>query len=174
MHRQKWTEGGDNLVQGDVVYFKLTESPLGADWRIGLVEHVKVGRDGVVHEVDVAFKHELDGTSSVVQRPARNLIKLFHLDDTPLMSQIKEIEEFARDLLKEDLPPFKGNEKVEVELGASLGSASSTSSTAKSNLNHIDFRLPEEPEPQEKSAVDPIFDNLDTDRDISTCNLIFI
>ena len=99
MSRQKWHEGGDNICKGDVVYFKLTESPLGADWRIGLVEQVKVGRDGVVREICVTYKHENDGTCMVVERPVRNIVKLFHLDDTCLMDQIKQIEVFAKDLV---------------------------------------------------------------------------
>ena len=110
MVRQKWNEDGINLSKGDIVYFKLTESPMGSDWRVGKVEHVKEGRDGVVREVVVAYKHELDGTSSCVERPARNVVRLFNIDDTPLIDQCKDIEKFASELLRangEWVTPFQ-------------------------------------------------------------------
>ena len=47
-NRQKWHFHSDNLRPGDVVYFKLTESKMSANWRIGKVEEVKAGQDGYV------------------------------------------------------------------------------------------------------------------------------
>ena len=52
----KWYDSSENLVLGDVVYFKLCESKMSATWRLGKVEQVKLGSDGFVHEVDVSYK----------------------------------------------------------------------------------------------------------------------
>ena len=48
MERQKWYLSQENLLPGDIIYFKLTESKMSADWRIGKVEEVMPGQDGYV------------------------------------------------------------------------------------------------------------------------------
>ena len=57
MDKQKWHEQQENLKPGDVVYFKLTESSMSANWRLGKIEAVKVGRDGYVREATIAYKN---------------------------------------------------------------------------------------------------------------------
>ena len=68
------------MQPNDVIYFKLTDSPLAADWRLGKVEFVKDGRDGKVREVGVAYKSQDIGDNkwkhNVVQRPVRSVVKL--------------------------------------------------------------------------------------------------
>ena len=39
-----------------IIYFKLTETKMSVDWRIGEVEEVKVGQDGYVREVNLAIR----------------------------------------------------------------------------------------------------------------------
>ena len=56
MDRPIWHIEGENLKSNDLVYFKLTDSKLAADWRFGKVEYVKVGRDGKVREVGISYK----------------------------------------------------------------------------------------------------------------------
>ena len=45
MDRPKWHLEGESLRTDDLVYFKLTDSKLAADWQLGKVEYVKTGRD---------------------------------------------------------------------------------------------------------------------------------
>ena len=52
LDRQKWHDNDPNLSVNDIVYFKLDDSPLKIDWRVGKVEVVKSGRDGKVREVN--------------------------------------------------------------------------------------------------------------------------
>ena len=56
MDRQKWLKEEEDLKENDIVYFKLTDSALAADWRLGKVEFVKQGRDGKVCEVGISYK----------------------------------------------------------------------------------------------------------------------
>ena len=52
----KWYDASENLVPGDIIYFKLLESKMSATWRLGKVEKVKLGADGFVREVIVSYK----------------------------------------------------------------------------------------------------------------------
>ena len=56
MNKRKWHNHKENMKQGDIVYFKLTESKMSANWRIGKVDDVKFGTDGYVRQVTVAYK----------------------------------------------------------------------------------------------------------------------
>ena len=53
--RQKWIEEGLNPKKDDIVYFMMEEK-VKAVWKVGKVESVKLGRDGKVREVVVAYK----------------------------------------------------------------------------------------------------------------------
>ena len=129
MDRQKWHFRKENLIPGDIVYFKLTESKMSADWRIGKVEAVKIGKDGYVREATIAYKNASsddpsDWTHRTVDRPVRNMVKLFHIDDTCLMDDIRAVNELTKKILEkenlsfDDTPEivdqFKTSEKEEV------------------------------------------------------------
>ena len=103
MDRQKWHVSAPNLKVGHIVYFKLTESKMSADWRVGRVEFVKVSDDEVVRTVGIAYKTEVGESFSIVERPSRAVIRLFHLEDTCLMDQMKSVEKYAEELLKSKL-----------------------------------------------------------------------
>ena len=56
LNRSKWHFRKENLIPGDIIYFKLTESKMSAAWRLGKVEDVKIGKDGYVRKVIVSYK----------------------------------------------------------------------------------------------------------------------
>ena len=56
MDRPKWNQEEENLKEGDLVYFKLTDSKLSADWRYGKVEYAITGRDGKVRSAGISYK----------------------------------------------------------------------------------------------------------------------
>ena len=86
MDRPKWHSKTENLVPNDVVYFKLTESKMSAEWIIGKVESVVIGRDACVREAKIAYKDTSrsdeaeDWIHRSVDRPIRNITKLLYLD----------------------------------------------------------------------------------------------
>ena len=105
LERQKWTQEDPSLSVNDVIYFKLDESAMKADWKIGKVDSVKFGRDGKVREVNVAYKIIKEGlanwTHSVVTRPVREIIKLFELNDTTFADDMRAAHKAAKKILKQ-------------------------------------------------------------------------
>ena len=68
------------------------------------MESVKVGRDGKVRTVNVAYKilkdDAIDSWShNVVTRPVRNIIKLFELNDTTFDEDMKAVHNAAKEIL---------------------------------------------------------------------------
>lgn len=107
MDKQKWHDMKENLKPDDIVYFKLTESKMSATWIVGKVEEVVVGRDGKVREATISYKDTSsdepeDWIHRTVNRPVRNLVKLFHLEDTSLIDDINEVHKLAEEVLKTD------------------------------------------------------------------------
>ena len=97
--RSKWIEEGENLIESDVVYFKLRDSPLHSKWIIGKVEYVVPSRDGKVRTVGIGYKFDTtDGerTFKIVERPVREVVKLMHIDDTSILDDIKNVHNQAR------------------------------------------------------------------------------
>ena len=56
MQRQKWHFSRENLVKGDIVYFKLTENKMLSSWKVGKNENVTVGKDGFVRHAIISYK----------------------------------------------------------------------------------------------------------------------
>ena len=121
LERQKWHDEDPNLAVNDVVFFKLVDSVLKAEWRLGKVDTVKVGRDGKVREANVAYKIMKDDgwTHNVVTRPVREIIKLFEIGDTTFAEEMKAVHKAARDILVRrgalDMDVIASKEVSEVE-----------------------------------------------------------
>ena len=115
MDRQKWHFRKENLLPGDIVYFKLRESKMSAWWKIGKVEQVDIGTDGYARQVTIAYKDTTGDDASnwrhrTVDRPTRNICKLFHINDTCLMDDIQEVYRVSKDLMeKEKMSSFNTN-----------------------------------------------------------------
>ena len=106
LERPKWKLESENLKPNDVIYFKMIDSPLGATWKLGKVEQIKTGKDGYVREVLVAYKIMDEDTDTwrhaTVMRPVRECIKLFEIDDTTFLDNLKDIREKAKEILFEE------------------------------------------------------------------------
>ena len=146
MNRKKWHERSENLVIGDIVYFKLTESKMSAAWRSGKVESVKIGADGFVRTVTIAYKDisaddAEDWTHRTVDRPVRNLVKIFHIDETSFMEDLdschNEVVEIlkSRDDVRADFPNEKETMKKLPE---------SKNEQLDTNLDDVEEELDEE------------------------------
>ena len=102
--RQKWHQETENLRENDVVYFKLRDSVLSTKWVLGKVEFVMTSKDNKVRKVGISYKQvneEGEGEINVVERPARDCVKLFHIDDTTLLDDLKAVREAATKILDE-------------------------------------------------------------------------
>ena len=95
----------ENLVENDIVYFKLKDSKLAQSWLIGKVEFIDVSKDGKVRTVGVSYKHNTeDGERkfSIVERPARECIKLFNIEDTSLLDDIRAVQTSCKKILDDE------------------------------------------------------------------------
>ena len=104
-NRSKWTDEDDNLAINDIVYFMLEEKEFKPDWRVGKVDSVKIGRDGKVREVNIAYKVMKDDsvsswTHNVVTRPTRKVVKLFELEDTTFADDMRAVYNAAKEILR--------------------------------------------------------------------------
>ena len=113
MDRPKWHLEDENLKENDIVYFKLSDSKLSADWRLGKVESVHTGRDGKVRSVQISYKimiendkklyHEdFEWRHSVVERPARAVVKLMNIEDTSLLENMAKVQDLVKKILKKE------------------------------------------------------------------------
>ena len=103
--RQNWHVETENLLENDVVYFKLKDSKLAQTWLIRKVEFVNISKDGKTRTVGISYKHDTeDGERkfSIVERPVRECIKLMNIEDTSLLDDIKQVQRASQQLLDED------------------------------------------------------------------------
>lgn len=103
--RQKWHFEADNLKENDLLYFKITDSKLSSVWKIGKVEYIIMGEDNMVRKVGISYKQinidTLDGEINVVERPVRECVRLFNIEDTSLLDDIQAVRVAAEKLLDE-------------------------------------------------------------------------
>ena len=62
MQHKKWHFTYENLIIGDNVYFKLTESMISQNWWIRKLDDIKTGSDGYLREIIISYK----GTSGTL------------------------------------------------------------------------------------------------------------
>ena len=102
---QKWHEDDEQIAVNDIVYFKIKESPMNSEWRVGKIDSVKVGTDDKIREVNIAYKILKEGRDewnhSVVTRPVREIVKLYEIGDTTFAQEIAAVRKAAREILLE-------------------------------------------------------------------------
>ena len=100
---QKWHDDDEPINVNDIVYFKLRDSPMKAEWRIGKIDSIKRGRDEKIREVNVAYKIFKEDSDewrhNVVTRPVRELVKLFEVGDTTFAEDVASVQAAAREIL---------------------------------------------------------------------------
>ena len=99
--RPKWHQSSEAISEDDLVLFKKTESGISTEWVLGKVEQVKTGRDGQVRECVILYKStgETD-RMIIVERPVREVVKLFNIDDTTLYEEIDRAREICKNVLQ--------------------------------------------------------------------------
>ena len=130
--RHQWHEEHENLVEGDIIYFKLIDSVLGSKWLVGKVEDVKLSKDGKVRRIIVGYKYsseEGEKTFRVVERPVRECVKLLNIDDTTIFEDIERVREECKRIL--------GEEELSVTSAVSSSARAATTSDKNCDLNWI-------------------------------------
>ena len=75
-----------------------------SSWKVGKVENVTIGKDGFVRHAVILYKDVSgdcpeDWAHRSVERPVRNIIKLFNIEETSLMEDIKSARRLALRIL---------------------------------------------------------------------------
>ena len=78
----KWFDNKSHLQDGDIVWFKKTESELSNDWTLGKIVSITKSRDGFIRRAEVQYQNATENEPRVTDRAVRSLIRLYHLDDT--------------------------------------------------------------------------------------------
>ena len=110
MDRPKWNQEEENLKENDLIYFKLTDSKLSADWRFGRVEYAVTGRDGKVRSVRISYKtmienndkvynENIEWKNSMIERPVRAVVKLMNVEDTSLLEDMRKVQKLVEEIL---------------------------------------------------------------------------
>ena len=118
-NRQKWHAGDENLVPEDIVYFKLRDSIVGSRWCIGKVEDVILSKDGKVRRIIVGYKFDSEQGDRVfrtVERPVREVIKLFNVEDTSLFEEIAEVRSACEQILSSSVVWYHASNSSLLEL----------------------------------------------------------
>ena len=102
MKLNKWYDNKGMLNVGDVVYFQKVEDDLASNWIMGMIEDVVKSKDDVVRKVSIKYQNANENTSRCTERAARKIIKLFHIDDTTWMDDMKEVEKLKTALEIDD------------------------------------------------------------------------
>lgn len=80
---------------------------MAPDWKLGKVEEVNVGRDGLVRGATIAYKNVQEGQDDrkfmVVKRPIRQIVKLFNVDDTSLIGDLIQTQQLVKKILDSKL-----------------------------------------------------------------------
>ena len=80
-------------------------SVLCSKWLFGKIEGVTKSKDGRVRKVDVGYRYDSEqGTREfrIVERPARECVRLMNLEDTTLFDEIKAVHDASRLILGEE------------------------------------------------------------------------
>ena len=103
LERQKWFDNSVDLMVDDIVLFKLRDSDISTEWVLGKVELVRMGRDGRGRECIILYK-SIGSTDRMmtVERPVREVVKLFNIEDTSLFKDIAKAKELAETVLEEE------------------------------------------------------------------------
>lgn len=89
----KWLEGKPDLVIGDVILFMKDgrEADLGDTiWRTGIVEDIRVSRDGVIRKITVKYRNPGEKVFRYTDRSVRTIVKLYREGDLDLLSELNK------------------------------------------------------------------------------------
>ena len=104
LSRKKWFSNSEEvLAVDDLVLFKLKQSEMSVQWVLGKVDSVRESRDGLTRDCVIVYKSvgETD-TMLTVERPSREVVKLFNVEDTSLYQDIESARKIAKNSIDEN------------------------------------------------------------------------
>ena len=98
----KWYDEKENLKVGDVIYFPKEDGKVTSKWTMGVIDSVETGKDGIVRRVDVKYFNHNENFPRFTDRSVRNMKKLFNIDDSTWLDDMKEVEKLKQSLKDDD------------------------------------------------------------------------
>jgi len=97
MEMHRWFDDKAELKEGDGIYFRKLESEYSSKWIVGKVSDVVKSKDGVVRRCTVQYQNSSEDQPSYTDRAARNLMKLFNIDDISWQQEMYLIEKLIEE-----------------------------------------------------------------------------
>ena len=92
----KWREGAPNVQEGDIVVFVKERSELGGlTWRLGRVQSVERGRDGIIRRVVIEYKIDGERVFRTTRRSVRDVAILYREEELDLPGKLSEAQRLA-------------------------------------------------------------------------------
>ena len=92
MKQPKWFKVERDIKEKDLVYFRKKDSALSSDWKIGQVDQIVAGRDGLVRRVIIRYFNHNEDHPQFTDRSVRTIVKLWSVEDACLMDDLMELQ----------------------------------------------------------------------------------
>ena len=92
LQQPKWFKQDKDLLEGDVVMFKKSDSALDSPWTLGTVDQLIRGRDGLARRVIVRYKNFKENHHRTTDRSIRSLVKIWSCDDLSIDDDLAELQ----------------------------------------------------------------------------------
>ena len=98
MFKPKWFNSDSDLKLGDLVYFRKSESDLGAPWILGTVAALEWSRDEKIRKVTIKYRNATEAQDRTTYRSVRNLCKIWSEDDWNVQDDLAELAKRLEDM----------------------------------------------------------------------------
>ena len=121
LQQPKWFKQDKDLLEGDVVMFKKSDSALDSPWTLGTVDQLIRGRDGLARRVIVRYKNFKENHHRTTDRSIRSLVKIWSCDDLSIDDDLAELQRrlsktaAGMDLIQQ-VPPQAGHAEEDDEV----------------------------------------------------------
>ena len=95
IHQPKWFRSDHDLKKGDLVLFLKEEGSLVGSYQYGMIDDVKVGRDGKIRTVTVKYHNHNENHLRTTRRAVRELVMIHSVDELSLMEELGAIATYA-------------------------------------------------------------------------------
>ena len=95
MPSPKWFDTEHDVQKGDVVLFLKDEGALVGEYKYGMVEDVKVSRDGRIRSVTIRYHNANENVNRTTNRAVRSLVIIHRIDEVDLMKELGNAVTYA-------------------------------------------------------------------------------
>ena len=100
----KWYKTDPELKIDDVVFFRKVDNDISSKWMVGQIDSVQRGKDKVIRRIVVRYKNASEvndegrGPVRTTERSARDVVKLFNIEDQYFVRDMEQVESLMKEL----------------------------------------------------------------------------